>query len=269
MDSPTIHMAKDANAQAPHATVEIHNTQVSGETTQGCTLSRGLKAVVRGAVVFAFCVWITLLVAGLVATICALCNCGYAVFGNLIWYCFDRSTPMLFWFPTVVVYLKITAAGGVIVGATTATLALLFIALPIFITRFYMRIENTKEAKESLKERCKEPFVELESRVERVPGYIFWGIMPPLVAFVGITALSYFCGPEALSLPDGQTLDLTRAIVTPTIGMMFIKMNHFYSKRKCGNAQCCHAAATASDAAVERVSAAEEARPDEMPLIEV
>lgn len=267
MDSPTIHMAKDANAQAPHATLENDNTQDSGETTQSCTLSRGVKAAVGGAVGFAFCVWITVFVAGLVATICALCNCGYTVFGNLLWSFFDRSTPLFS--PALVVYLKITAAGGVIVGAGTATLALLFIAIPILITRFYMRFENTKEAKESLKERCKKPFIELKSKVGRVPGHILSGLMPPLVAFVGINALSYFCGPEALSLPDGQTLDLTRAIVAPTIGMIFVKMNHFLVKRKCGKARCCRAAATASDAAVEHVSAAQEARPVEKPLIEV
>jgi len=220
-------------AYTPHSTVEIQTQTESAEAATDATDSEStdknkkeLNIVQRFGygVVLAF--WLIVFVGGLMGSASAVHNSLYMFIGSILWTAFTNQGPSnvlddLF-SPTNLLYMKLTAFGGALLGFWGAAVICLAI-LPLL--PFW---GGRKDMKEVLKEKYGKPLKAMQqTRLAKLAKYALQATMPPLAAYIGMGTIPWVFGPGALVTADGETVDMTRALVSPVIGLVFAKL--FYA----------------------------------------
>lgn len=217
----------------PHATVDIPVQAESAAATAGAAGStdknkkklgvadRFLHSVISGF-------WFIVFIAGLVGTYSAIFSTTYMFSGNTfwtvyLWIAFPKQMPSSALYglfgPPSLLYLKLAAFGGALVGFLgTAVIGVVILLLSPF-------CKGEKGKKKALKEKFLKPWKTMKKlTLGRAAIYTFTWVFPPLAAYAGMKALPLVFGPEALVTTDGETANMTRALVCPVIGMAYRKL---------------------------------------------
>lgn len=168
--------------------------------------------------------WTTVFIGGIFGTVLAFCNTTYTFTGSMLWATYTGNARYgviaHITNPTTLLYLKISGFGAGITGFVLASV----VVLPLLPFRNKLKTLK-KKFRERRANRCnrQKKVKPLKTVAINLATFV---ISPPLTAFVGLKTLPLAFGPQALMTAEGETADVTRALLLPLLGAVFSKVVH-------------------------------------------